>query len=140
MLKVSRNIQIPLREFDFSFARSPGPGGQNVNKVNSKAILKWNVSQTTHLPGGVKNRFLEKYKRRISKNGELVISSHRFRDQGRNIADCLSRLREMIEAVRVAPKVRKKTKPSRGSKERRLESKKRKSATKKNRRAVRSDD
>ncbi len=140
MLKVTANIQIPLKEFDFSFARSPGPGGQNVNKVNSKAILKWKVSQSKHLPEGVKRRFLEKYKRRIAKSGELVISSHRYRDQGRNVADCLSRLREMIESVRVAPRVRKKTKPSKASKQRRLDGKKRKSATKKNRRSIRSDD
>jgi len=140
MLKVTANLQIPLKEFDFSFARSPGPGGQNVNKVNSKAVLKWKVSQSKHLPEAVKRRFLEKYKRRIAKSGELVMSSHRYRDQGRNVADCLSRLREMIESVRVAPKARKKTKPSRGSKERRLQSKKRNSATKKNRRSVRPDD
>jgi len=140
MLKVTQDIQIPLREFEFSYARSPGPGGQNVNKVNSKAVLKWKVGSTKHLPFGVRQRFVAKYKRRISKNGELVLSSHRFRDQGRNVADCLSKLREMIESVRLAPKPRKKTKPSKRSKQRRLDGKKRNSATKKNRRSPKMDD
>ena len=79
MLKVNSKIEIPLKEFDFSYARSPGPGGQNVNKVNTKVILKWAVGESTSLPEGVKERFLNKYARRISKTGELVLTSHRFR-------------------------------------------------------------
>ena len=139
-LKITPKIQIPLTEFKFSYARSPGPGGQNVNKVNTKVILKWNVENTTHLPDGVKLRLQKKFARRISKTGELIVMSHRFRDQGRNVADCLSKLREMIESVRKAPTARKKTKPSKRAKQRRLDAKKKNSTRKQNRRPPGRDD
>jgi ribosome-associated protein len=140
MLNVNDKISIRLTEFKFSYARSPGPGGQNVNKVNSKVILKWSLKKTKALPESVKARFQSKYSNRISRDGELVISSHRFRDQGRNVADVLNKLRELILAVAVEPKKRKKRKVSLGAKRRRLENKKRQSATKKSRGPVRRDD
>ena len=139
MLNVSDKIAIRLTEFKFSYARSPGPGGQNVNKVNSKVILKWAIHRTGALPERVKARFVDKYSNRISKEGEFVISSHRFRDQGRNVADCLSKLRTMIIAVEPEPVKRKKTKISRGAKKRRMENKKRKSATKQSRKPPKLD-
>jgi len=140
MLNVSEKIEIRLTEFKFSFARSPGPGGQNVNKVNSKVILKWAINRTEALPTTVKSRFLKKYANRISKQGHLVISSHRFRDQGRNTADCLSKLRKMILTVEAEPVKRKKPKVSLGAKKRRLENKKRKSATKQSRKPPKLND
>lgn len=124
MLKVNESVSIPLREFEFSFARSGGPGGQNVNKVNTKACLKWNLERTTRLPNPVKERFQKKYRRRINSEGELVLFSQRFRDQGRNVADCIEKLREMLQSVAEAPKVRKPTRKSKGSNERRLKQKK----------------
>jgi len=140
MLNVNDKISIRLTEFDFSYARSPGPGGQNVNKVNSKVILKWSLKKTSALPESVKRRFVVKYANRISQDGSFVISSHRFRDQGRNVADCLNKLRDLILAVAVEPKKRKKTKVSKAAKLRRLEGKRRKSATKQSRKPVRGDD
>jgi len=139
MLNVNEKIAIRLTEFKFSYARSPGPGGQNVNKVNSKVILKWAIHRTKSLPETVKARFLKKYANRISKEGELVITSHRFRDQGRNVADCLAKLRTMILAVESEPVKRKKTKISYGAKKRRMENKKRKSATKQSRKPPKMD-
>ncbi len=139
MLNVSEKISIRLTEFKFSYARSPGPGGQNVNKVNSKVILKWNVDRTTAMPGAVKARFVKKFSKRINKEGALVISSHRFRDQGRNVADCLSKLREMILSVESEPVKRKKTRVSMGAKKRRLENKKRRAATKQSRKPPKMD-
>jgi ribosome-associated protein len=133
MLNVNDDISIRLTEFQFSYARSPGPGGQNVNKVNSKVILKWSLKKTSALPEKVMQRFREKYANRISQDETFVISSHRFRDQGRNVADCLNKLRELILAVAVEPKQRKKKKISRASKIRRLENKRRTSATKQSR-------
>lgn len=124
MLKINNKIQIPLREFEFNFARSSGPGGQNVNKVNTKAHLTWDVQATSHLPDAVKRRFIEKYRRRIGKDGMFQITSQRFRDQGRNVADCITKLQELIRDVLQAPKPRKKTKPSRSSNQRRLNDKK----------------
>lgn len=124
MLVVNSTLSIPLREFEFTFARSQGPGGQNVNKVNTKSTLRWNVIASTSLPDEMKSRFVEKYRRRITNDGDVLIMSQRFRDQGRNVADCLAKLRDMLEQVAQAPKTRKKTKPTRGAKRRRLKDKK----------------
>lgn len=140
MLNVNEKISIRLTEFEFSYARSPGPGGQNVNKVNSKVILKWSLEKTSALPESVKRRFVKMNANRISQDGSFVMSSHRFRDQGRNVADCLSKLRELILAVAVEPKTRKKKKVSKAAKRRRMEGKRRNSATKQSRKPVRSDD
>jgi ribosome-associated protein len=134
MLVVAPHIQIPPAEFEFTYARSSGPGGQNVNKVNSKAVLRWQATKSPSLPEAVRTRFLAKYGSRLTGDGELLITSERYRDQPRNIDDCLEKLREMLLSVAVAPKKRKKTKPSRASKERRLDSKKRDSSKKQSRR------
>jgi len=123
MLIVDDRIQVPLRELGFAFARSSGPGGQNVNKVNSKATMHWDVTRTSSLPDDVRQRFLGRYKNRINREGRLVLASQRFRDQGRNVADCLSKLREMIEQVLTAPLPRKKPKLTRAAKARRLKNK-----------------
>jgi ribosome-associated protein len=139
MLNVNEKISIPLSEFDFSYARSSGPGGQNVNKVNSKVILKWDIGRTRAIPESVKQRFCQKYKRRISRTGVLTMNSHRFRDQGRNVADVLSKLRELVLSVAEEPKVRKKKRVSRASKQRRLDTKKRLSDKKQSRRNPRLD-
>lgn len=137
MLVVNRRISIPLREFRFTFSRASGPGGQHVNKVNTKATLRWPVSTTGNLPEDVRERFVARYRRRITTEGDLVLSSQRFRDQGRNVADCLAKLRDMVEQVATAPKKRKPTKPSRGSRERRLEGKRQTSQRKQSRRPPR---
>jgi ribosome-associated protein len=136
MLVVNKRIQVPLREFRFTFARSPGPGGQNVNKVNSKATLHWSVTTTTSLPETVRERFLEKFRNRINQDGEFFLASTRFRDQGRNVADCLEKLRGMLAEATEVKKVRRKTKPSAASKRRRLEDKRRLSDKKRMRRTL----
>ena len=89
MLVVNEHLSIPLKELEFTFARSAGPGGQHVNKVNTKTTLRWAVASTPSLSEGVRRRFFERHRRRITKDGELVMTSQRFRDQGRNVADCL---------------------------------------------------
>ena len=127
MLKIDDRISIPLKEFSFSYARSPGPGGQNVNKVNTKVILKWDLSRTSSLPETVMQRLTQKYSRRISKTNELIVTSHRFRDQGRNVADAINKLRELVLSVAAEPKKRKPRKKSKASNRRRLEEKRRNS-------------
>lgn len=122
-LVVRPGLEIPTSEFEFSFMRSSGPGGQNVNKVSTKARLRWLVEETESLPEAVKERFTARYHRRLTNEGELILTSQRYRDQSSNVGDCLLKLREMIDAVVDVPKPRKKTKPSRGSKERRLKEK-----------------
>lgn len=132
-LVVNSRIRIPTAEFKFSFVRSSGPGGQNVNKVNSKAVLRWKPKASASLPDDVRQRFLEKYASRLTKSGDLVISSERFRDQPKNIADCLHRLQGLLVAVAAPPKKRRASKPTRGSRERRLKTKKLQSQTKRGR-------
>jgi ribosome-associated protein len=123
MLNVTSRIQIPLTEFEFTFARSSGPGGQNVNKVNSKALLRWPVMRSESLPVDVRARLLTKVGNQLTNEGELIITSQRYRDQGRNIADCLEKLRAILLSAATAPKKRRPTKPGRAAKERRLKSK-----------------
>ncbi|HVU85921.1 MAG TPA: alternative ribosome rescue aminoacyl-tRNA hydrolase ArfB [Pirellulales bacterium] len=130
MLIVNSRLQIPVSEFEFTYARSSGPGGQNVNKVNSKALLRWSVARSPSLPPEVRERFLRRFASRLTTEGDLLISSQRYRDQGRNVDDCLEKLRVMVAEVAVRPVTRKKTRPTRASSEKRLE-KKREAASKK---------
>lgn len=140
MLVVSRRIRIPLREFKFQHARSSGPGGQNVNKVSSKAILRWGVVASPSLPADVRERFMKRFHRRITRGGELVLSSQRYRDQRANVTDCLEKLRAMLEEVATRPRPRRPTQPSRPARERRLRLKRVRSEKKRLRGKVRSDD
>jgi ribosome-associated protein len=130
MFIVNEHIRVPDEEFDWSYARSGGPGGQNVNKVSSKAVLRWDVANSPSLPPDVKARLRAREGGRITVEGELVLSSQRYRDQERNRQDCLEKLRAMIAAAAAVPKKRKPTKPTRGARERRLSEKRRRSATK----------
>jgi ribosome-associated protein len=139
MLVVNSRLKIPLREFRFSFTRSSGPGGQNVNKVNTKATLRWSVRGTPSLSQPVRRRLLAKYGRRVNAQGELVISSQRFRDAGRNVADCLEKLRKMLAEVAVAPRARRPTKPTAASVRRRLDQKRKHSQKKRLRRQLGED-
>jgi len=134
MLVVNSKLKIPLREFQFTFARSSGPGGQNVNKLNTKALLRWPVRKSTSLPEAVRGRLIAKYPRRMTSDGDFLVVSQRFRDAGRNVADCLEKLRSMLQEAAVVPRRRKRTKPTRASIQRRLDDKKRASQKKRRRR------
>jgi ribosome-associated protein len=134
VLAITPQLAIPEDEFQWSFVRSGGPGGQNVNKVASKAVLRWPVVASPSLPHEVKQRLLARQRRRITADGDLLIASQRFRDQERNRQDCLDKLRELILQVATRPKVRRPTKPTRGSRERRLQEKSRRAAVKSRRR------
>jgi ribosome-associated protein len=129
-LVVISTIKIPLSEFSLSFARSAGPGGQNVNKVNSKAVVRWDVSQSPSLPPEVRHRFIAQNRHRITNEGEFVISSQRYRDQPRNIADCYEKLQALLRTAAVRPVRRKKTKPTASSRRRRVADKRLRSAAK----------
>jgi ribosome-associated protein len=131
-------VALPLAELRFEFARSSGPGGQNVNKVESKAVLRWDVGASRAVPAAVRARFRERYAKRITGEGVLVLASQRHRERERNVADCLAKLGAMLAEVATPPKPRKATRPSRGAKERRLAEKKRASRRKAERR-VRGD-
>src|SRR5438270_9867250 len=137
---LTENIQIPESEFQFTFARSGGPGGQNVNKVASKAVLHWNLAASPSLPAEVKERFSAQNRWRITIEGVLVLDSQRFRDQAKNVADCLEKLRALLLRSLIVPKKRRPTKPSRSSKERRLQTKRHVSKQKAHRQRPGMDD
>jgi len=135
VLIITPNLQIPLRELQFTFARSSGPGGQNVNKVNTKALLRWRVVASPSLPEAVRNRLLARHRRRLTAEGDLLISSQRFRDAGRNAADCLEKLRRMVLEVALPPKPRRPSKPTGAAVRRRLDQKREHAEKKRGRRA-----
>ena len=140
VLHITGNVQIPLTEVEFTFARSGGPGGQNVNKVNSKAILRWRVTESSSLPEDLRARLLRTFSRRITTEGDLILTSQKYRDQSSNVNDCLEKLRQMVEQVAIPPKVRRPTKTTTAAKRKRLESKSQHSAKKQSRRAPRGDE
>ena len=133
MLTVNPRLRIPLSEFEFTFSRSSGPGGQNVNKVNTKALLRWGVAHSPSLPEGVRARFMAEYHRRITTEGVFMMTSQRYRDAPRNVADCLEKLQALLASVATPPKRRRPTKPTRGSVARRLTNKKEQSERKQQR-------
>jgi ribosome-associated protein len=120
MLTITSTIQIPPEEFTFTFARSGGPGGQNVNKVNSKAVLRWTVATSPSLPEDVRARFMDKFATRITTEGDLIITCQKYRDQTSNVDNCLEKLQHMLISVAVPPRLRRATRPTAASKERRV--------------------
>lgn len=132
--------ELPLREISFRFVRSAGPGGQNVNKVASKAVLRWNIGESRALPDAVRERLVAMAPGRITAGGDLVLSSQRFRDRGRNVADCLEKLRALLRAASAERRARTKTTPGRAARARRVDAKRRRSRAKELRRRPPSDD
>jgi len=133
MLSIRDSIQIPEDELIERFVRSAGPGGQNVNKVASAVELRFDVALSRALPDAVRARLLARRDRRLTAEGVLVIQANRFRDQGKNREDARARLAALIEAATHVPKRRVATRPTRASKERRIETKKNRSTIKRTR-------
>ncbi|QDV73470.1 Peptidyl-tRNA hydrolase ArfB [Planctomycetes bacterium K2D] len=127
---INDRLAIPRSELQFSFARSAGPGGQNVNKLNTKAVLRWKPAESAALSPAVLERFLARNGGRLTREGELVIASDTHREQGRNVGDCLQRLRALVAAAAARPKVRRPTKPTKASQQRRLNAKRNQAAKK----------
>lgn len=121
---------IPEGEYTLSYVRSPGPGGQNVNKVSSACELRFYVAATSLLDENGKQRLRRLAGRRLTLNDEIVLGAHRHRSQEANRRDAITRLEDLVIAARHVPKARKKTRPSRAARARRLEGKKLRKDTK----------
>jgi ribosome-associated protein len=139
MICVEPGIRIPFSELECSYCRSTGPGGQNVNKVNSKCVLRWDLLNSSGIPPAARSRFQAQFANHLTNDGVLVMSSDRFRDQRRNFEDCIEKLTAMLEKIAVPPKPRTRTRPTRGSVRRRRQDKEANSVVKKARRRPDSD-
>jgi ribosome-associated protein len=130
MIRVTPTISIDEREIEESFIRSSGPGGQNVNKLATAVQLRFDVRRSPALPDDVRARLERLAGRRLTRDGVLIITAQQYRTQERNRQDALDRLLEMIREAAVRPVPRRPTKPTAGSRKRRLEGKRRRSAIK----------
>lgn len=129
-LKVAPHVSIPEEDLEWKFVRASGPGGQNVNKVASAVQLRFLLNRNTSLPAAVRERLARLARNRIGADGTLLLSARGERSQEQNRRAALARLSALVRAALVEPKVRRKTRPTAASRERRLESKKRRSGTK----------
>ena len=127
-------IKIKESELRLSFIRSRGPGGQNVNKVSTAVQLKYNIVNA-EIPDKIKKRFFEQYKNKISKNGDIIIVAQSYRTLNKNKIDAINRLESLFSDIKI-PIKRIPTKPSWSSQVKRVESKKKRSVLKKNRKKV----
>jgi ribosome-associated protein len=123
MLKINENLSIPLQEISISAIRSQGAGGQNVNKVSTAIHIRFDVQASAALSDEDRERLLKAKDRRRSKDGVIVIKSQRYRSQEKNRLDALEKLAEMIRKALVKDKPRKATKPSKKSRQKRLDEK-----------------
>jgi ribosome-associated protein len=133
MLRVTPTISIDESELEESFIASAGPGGQNVNKVATAVQLRFDVLRSPSLPDPVRLRLIALSGSRLTKDGVLVLTGRQYRTQERNRAEIRERLIDLVRDAAVIPKIRRPTRPTRASKERRIEGKKVRAGIKKNR-------
>ncbi len=133
-LRINGRVRIPLTELQLSATRAGGPGGQHVNTSSTRVEVEWNVQESRALLESERARLLEKLASRLDTSGSLRLVSAETRSQAQNRERVLDRLATVVRAALIVPKSRRKTRPTRASKEKRLDSKKRRSAVKRDRR------
>lgn len=136
MIKITPTIHLDENEIREDFVRASGPGGQNVNKLNTAVQLRFDVANSPSLSEPIRRRLLHLARNRITDDGMLTIEAKRFRSQERNREDALNRLVNLIRQAAKPPKVRRKTKPTRASQEQRLKKKRRRSELKRSRQSL----
>ena len=136
MIQITHNIAIDEKEIKEEFIHASGPGGQNVNKVATAVLLRFDIMNSPSLPDDVRERLIHLSGRRVSREGVLIIKAGRFRTQEKNRRDAIERLINLIQKAIKVPKVRKETKPTQSSRARRLEAKHRHSQIKNRRKSV----
>jgi ribosome-associated protein len=129
-VEIAPGLDVPDAELEIDYIRSPGPGGQNVNKVASAVQLRFDAARSSLLDDWARTRFATLAGRRLTRDGWLVLTAHRHRTQEANRRDAFERLAELIVQARIRPKTRRATKPTRASKERRIEGKKQRTQVK----------
>jgi ribosome-associated protein len=138
-LRVNPQLVIPAAELQLSYVRASGPGGQNVNKVASKAVLRFDLRGSTAFPPDLKTRAVERLAAKLTQAGEIIVTNGATRDQGRNRDAALARLATLLSAAVTRPRRRRPTRPSKAVVEQRLEGKHRRARVKRERRAPNSD-
>ncbi len=139
MSDATPEVEVPAGELEISYVRSSGPGGQNVNKTSTKAVVRWNVRASAALRDDVRARFLARFASRVTAAGDILVTSDRYRDQPRNLDDCVAKLAGMLAEVAAAPRRRRPTRPGRAARERRIAAKKTRASIKSLRGRVDSD-
>jgi ribosome-associated protein len=139
-LVINDKLTLPGHDLEWTAVRASGPGGQNVNKVSSKIELSFDFEDSVALTDPVKARLRVIVKNTLDAEGRVLVTSQKTRDQAKNLADARDKLKELVLKALVVPKTRKPTKPSKGSKQRRLTTKKKVGAKKAARRPAKRDD
>jgi ribosome-associated protein len=140
MIRINSTIRIPESELEFEFVRSTGPGGQNINKVATAVQLRFDVRRSPSLPEEIRRRLEKLAGRKLTAYGVLLLQARRFRTQEQNRVDAIQRLQELIARAAVPPKKRKPSRPSAGSRERRMQEKRIRGQHKKLRGKIRNGD